>query len=72
MQKSTCSGFSEWIDLIIALDLFRFDDSDDTLDRVAGLTYSIDDLKDDVYQIDLNLLKDTLNKYKNQFNSHLN
>ena len=64
-KKITFEVFSEWIDSIIALDLFRFDDSnDDTLDRVAGLTYSIDDLKDDVNQIDLNLLKNTLNKYK--------
>ena len=64
-KKITFEVFSEWIDSIIALDLFRFDDSnDDTLDRVAGLTYSIDDLKEDVSKIDLTLLKDTLNKYK--------
>ena len=66
-NKIAFEAFSEWIDSIIALDLFRFDDSDeDTLDRVAGLTYFIDDLKDGVNQIDLNLLKDILNKYKNE------
>lgn len=57
--------FSEWIDSLIALDLFRFDDRDnETLDRVAGLAYSIDDLKDDVDEIDFSTLEETLKRYK--------
>lgn len=64
-KQITFDVFAEWIDSIIALDLFTFnDDDDESLDRVAGLVYSIDDLKDNVSEIDLDKLQETLNKYK--------
>lgn len=64
-KQITFDVFAEWIDSIIALDLFSFnDDDEESLDRVAGLVYSIDDLKDNVSEIDLDKLQETLNKYK--------
>ena len=56
---------SEWIDSVIALDLFRFDDSsDEELDRVAGLVYSLDELKEDKETLDNEVLNNLLEKYR--------
>ena len=56
---------SEWIDSVIALDLFRFDDSsDEELDRVAGLVYSLDELKEDKETFDNEVLNNLLEKYR--------
>ena len=60
----TFERFSIWIDAVIALDLFRFDDSsDESLNRIAGIIYALDDEKEDREEFDIKRLDEIISRY---------
>ena len=55
---------STWIDAVIALDLFKFDDSsDDSLNKSAGIVYSLDEEKEGKDELNFDRLDEIISRY---------
>ena len=55
---------STWIDAVIALDLFKFDDSsDDSLNKSAGIVYSLDEEKEGRDELNFDRLDEIISRY---------
>lgn len=54
---------STWIDAVIALDLFKFDDSsDDSLNKSAGIVYSLDEEKEGRDELNFDRLDEIISR----------